>query len=119
MDCKSIIPSGSIICYYTGHRHNFFSQKYLQDRSYLLNVTGDFLVDSKDLLQIKARYVNDPLNSKLINCTFVPDYEDCYRCKLVAKRNIRCGEELFVSYGQYYWVQQKIPGTIYHGNKTN
>uniref|UniRef100_A0A6V2PQY7 SET domain-containing protein n=1 Tax=Ditylum brightwellii TaxID=49249 RepID=A0A6V2PQY7_9STRA len=117
MDKDGIIPCGSIICYYTGHRHNFFSQKYLQDRSYLLNVSGDVLVDPKDLPQIKARYINDPLNEKLVNCKFVPDYEDCYRCKVVATRDIHSGEELFVSYGQNYWMQHKTPGTIYHGSR--
>lgn len=115
-DHDRVIPEGSIICYYTGHRHNFFSQKYLTDRSYLLNITEDILVDSLPLLHVKARYVNDPLNEKFINCKFVPDHKDRFRCKLVAIRDIGRGEELFVSYGQYYWIQHKVQASVYFGN---
>lgn len=108
------ISEGSIICYYTGHRHNFYSQKYLANKSYLLHVDRDILVDPRETLQIKARYVNDPLNEKLVNCKYVPDPDE-YRCKVVATRIIRPGEELFISYGDFYWKQQPHEGTIYHG----
>ncbi len=103
------IASGTTICYYTGHRHNFLSQKYITDKSYLMSVgASDMMVDPGPLPSIKARYINDPLNIKHINCTFVPDPDPTmFRCAVVATRDIRPGEELFVSYGDMYWSQQK------------
>jgi hypothetical protein len=103
--------SGTTICYYTGHRHNFLSQKFISDKSYLLNVADGILVDPGPLLSIKARYINDPLNERLVNCKFVPE-PDKFRCAVVATRDIIPGEELFVSYGEMYWSQQSFDGTI-------
>jgi len=108
------ICEGSILCYYTGHRHNFHSQKYVEDKSYLLYIHGDILVDPREILDIKARYINDPLNERLVNCQFVPDPNNC-RCKVVATKTICPGEELFISYGKIYWEQQPNEGRIFHG----
>jgi hypothetical protein len=113
----SIIAKGSTICYYSGHRHNFNSQKFLKDRSYLLNVEGDVLVDPCPLFHIKARYINDPLNETAINCEFVPEVSK-FRCVVVAKRHIYPGEELYLSYGPIYWSQQEIRGTVHRVDKT-
>jgi len=115
---EAIIKSGSVICYYTGHRHNFLSQKYLKDRSYLLNVGEDFLVDPGPLLHIKARYINDPLNEEAVNCKFVPELS-MFRCAVVITRDIFPGEELFISYGSMYWSQQKFSGTVHHADKSD
>lgn len=109
-DMTRTIKAGTILCYYTGHRHNFQSQKCLQDKSYLLNVAADIFVDPGPLLAIKARYINDPLNEDAVNCVFIPEPEH-FRCAVVAKRDISPGEELFVSYGECYWSQQKVAGT--------
>jgi len=109
---SDIIPCESTICYYTGHWHNNFSQKYLTDKSYLLNVAGDLFVDPGPMLSIKARYINDPLNPVAVNCTFVPDPKN-YRCSVVATRDIKAKEEVFVSYGEFYWSQQAIRGTVH------
>lgn len=108
------ICEGSTLCYYTGHRHNFHSQKYLEDKSYLLHVDGDILVDPRETLDVKARYINDPLNDRLVNCKFVPDPKE-FRCKVIATRTIYPGEELFISYGNIYWEQQPYEGKIFQG----
>lgn len=113
-DNESILHSGTIICYYAGHRHNFLSQKNLADKSYLLNVSGNLFVDPGPLLAIKARYINDPLNDELINCEFVPQ-PYLFRCAVVATRDIKPKEELFVSYGEMYWSNQSFNGAVlYH-----
>jgi hypothetical protein len=62
------IDAGTILCYYAGHIHNYHSAKGLKDRSYLMLVDGDILVDPGPLPQIKARYINDPLNDQFVNC---------------------------------------------------
>ena len=107
-----VIKAGTTLCYYTGHRHNFQSQQLLQDKSYLLNVSGGMFVDPGPIHSIKARFINDPLNEDFVNCTFVPEPEH-FRCAVVAQRDISPGEELFVSYGAQYWSQQKQAGTVF------
>jgi hypothetical protein len=101
------IDTGTIICYYTGHIHNYHSAKGLEDRSYLMLVNGGILVDPGPLPHIKARYINDPLNEKFVNCKFVPDK---LRSAVVTTRMITRGEELFVSYGDAYWAQHETLG---------
>jgi hypothetical protein len=99
---SSHIQKGQIICYMCGHIHNFHSSQRLQDSSYLLHVSGEIFVDAGPLPQVKARYINDPLNEDYVNCKFVPE-PSFYRCAVIATRDIECGEELFVSYGEAYW----------------
>lgn len=114
---RSVIQEGEVICYYCGHIHNFHSSKRLQDKSYLMLVSSDILVDPCPLHQIKARYINDARNETFLNCKFVPQ-PDFYRCAVVATRDILPDEELFVSYGEAYWANQDCEGTIYTGRKT-
>jgi SET domain len=96
------------ICYYSGRIHNFYSSHYLRDKSYLMLLGGDVLVDPGPLKQIKARYINDPLNETLRNVKYVPDVPN-KRAAVVSLRRIEPGEELFVSYGSAYWAQQESP----------
>jgi hypothetical protein len=112
------IQKGQTICYSCGHIHNFHSSRRLGDTSYLMLVAGDVFVDSGSLPQIKARYINDPLNDDYVNCKFLPEPK-FHRCAVVATRDIQCGEELFVSYGDAYWSNRAHGGSIYTGVKTN
>lgn len=110
------IRKDEIICYYCGHLHDFHSRKVLRDISYLMLVSGDLFVDPGPLAQIMARYINDPLNERYVNCQFVAQ-PDKRRCAVVATRDIEEGEELFVSYGEAYWSQKEQEATIYSGPK--
>jgi hypothetical protein len=102
------IPEGTIICYYTGHLLDFRMSRTLQDTSYLMMVKGETFVDARTCLDVKARYINDPLNETAINCTFVPMN---YRSAVVTARTVQPGEELFATYGDYYWAQRQALGT--------
>lgn len=104
------IPEGSVVCHYAGQLHNFRSSNFIKDKSYLMLVSGDLLVDPGP--QVKARYINDPIIDEYINCKFVPRSEQ-FCCAVVATRDIQPGEELFVSYGEAYWSQQSEQGTPY------
>jgi hypothetical protein len=110
-DDIQMIEKGTIICYYTGHHHNYHSARMLYDRSYLMCISGDFLVDAGPCPNIKARYINDPLNDDAVNCKFIPDPER-FRSITIATRTIYAGEELFVSYGDGYWAQQGKEGIV-------
>ena len=133
---SSVIPKDTVICYYTGHVHTFSSsRRVVDDRSYLLSVRGDLLVDPRLCPHVKARYINDPLHDKHVNCV----YKDIDgggndkgrrsssssssssdskspppRLAVVTLRAIQPNEELFVSYGEAYWNQhQHGPGRQY------
>lgn len=105
----TVITKGETFCYMTGHLHNHRSSKTLANQNYLLLLLGDVLVDSGPLLHIKARFINDPLNERLVNCKFVPERS---RAAVVATRDIQLGEELFVSYGPGYWLQHNTVGYL-------
>ena len=107
---KSFSP-GDVLCYYYGHIHTFLSARSLEDTSYLMLVHGNALVDPGPLPEIKARYINDPLNESLYNVQFRPD-KGRFRSAVVATRVIAEGEELYVSYGDAYWSQQPTPGQV-------
>jgi SET domain-containing protein len=77
-------------------------------------VSGDVFVDPGPLPHVKARYINDPLNEEYVNCKFVPEPKFS-RCAVVATRDIECGEELFVSYGEAYWSDRDHGGSTYTG----
>ena len=115
---SGVIPKGSVICYYYGDIHSFHSSKVLGDRTYLMLVDGDILVDPEPHSHILARFVNDPINAKYYNCRYEPDAEH-FRSKAVATKDIQPGEEIFAPYGDAYWSQQsyepkiltKLPGS--------
>jgi len=102
---------GETLCYYYGHLHNFSSAREIEDTSYLLLVHSDVLVDPGPLPEIKARYINDPLNESYVNVKFVPE-QLC--SAVVATREIGHGEEVYVSYGDAYWSQQSTQGTVFY-----
>lgn len=126
-----IIPKGTTICYYTGHIHTFNSSRGLTDKSYLMmvmtsdgnnnknnsnshqqtSIIGDVFVDPLPMKHVKARYLNDPLNDELVNCHYVAMP---WRSAVVALRDIQPNEELFASYGDWYWAQQPAPGNRLH-----
>ena len=65
---------------------------------------GNTLVDPGPLPQVKARYINDPLNESLTNCKFVVQE---YRAVIVSTKTINPGDELFMPYGEAYWAQYR------------
>lgn len=104
-------PAGNVLCYYYGHIHNFHSSRRLLDTSYLMLLDGDCLIDAGPLPQVQSRFINDPLNEPFVNCKFGLDTAN-HRSAVAATRDIKPGEELFVSYGDAYWAQHATPGRI-------
>lgn len=64
--------------------------------------TRDELFVNPSNLSIKARYINDCLDERSYNVAFVMD-SIMERAAIVTLRDIKAGEEIFVSYGQAYW----------------
>ena len=107
----SVIREGETICYYHGHLHDFQSSKQIEDKSYLMLVDGDVLVDPRPLPEIKARYINDPINVKLLNALYEPQIKT-RRSAVIAIRDIMAGEEIFAPYGDFYWSMQGYSPSI-------
>jgi hypothetical protein len=108
------IPAGTILCYYYGHIHDFQSVRTITDKSYLMLVGGSVFVDPLPCPDIKARYINDPLNEDLINCEYVPE-EKHFRSAVTSTEKILSNTELFVSYTDQYWNQQPYTGNKFKG----
>ena len=114
----TIIPKDTILTYYYGDIHSFRSSKALKDKSYLMLVDGDILVDPEPHTYILARFINDPINTKYYNCRYEPDAQH-FRSNVVATRDIKPGEEIFAPYGEAYWSQQSYEPTILHGQASD
>jgi len=66
------IVKGACLCYYYGHLHDFHSAKLIEDRSYLMLVRDDVMVDAGPLPHIKAEarpHTRTKLNIKLLQRT--------------------------------------------------
>ena len=106
----------TVVCYYTGQEHSMKTSRRLDDRSYLNQVSENLFVDPKPCPNIKARYINDCINPNAYNCYYESNLSK--RCVEVrALRNIRKGEELFVSYGSKYWDQAQFSPIVLSDEK--
>ncbi|MBA3680890.1 MAG: SET domain-containing protein [Bacteroidetes bacterium] len=76
-----------------------------EEDQYLFYLRKDLCIDAKYTLQYKARYANDALGiTRLKGIRNNSDYvifDD--KCFIVASRNIKKGEEIFVNYTKSYW----------------
>lgn len=117
---KVKLTKGETICYYTGYRHDYQSQKRLKDRTYVLklqngypthNRRNDGFVDALPCPEVLARYINDPRLEERCNVKFEHVQQtDIWYCPVVALRDVEVGEELFVSYGPRYWEESRMIG---------
>lgn len=114
------IRKGEIVCYYTGYRHDYQSQKRLRDRTYVLKLQNgwpahdrrnDGFVDALPCVEVLARYINDPRNEEECNVKFEHvQRPGIWYCPVVAIKDVNAGEELFISYGPRYWSESRMIG---------
>eukprot|EP00586_Coscinodiscus_wailesii_P014645 CAMPEP_0172495340 /NCGR_PEP_ID=MMETSP1066-20121228/67930_1 /TAXON_ID=671091 /ORGANISM="Coscinodiscus wailesii, Strain CCMP2513" /LENGTH=229 /DNA_ID=CAMNT_0013266927 /DNA_START=29 /DNA_END=718 /DNA_ORIENTATION=+ len=114
------LGKGTVVCHYSGTRHDYHSQKKIVDRQYLLKLQNgypknsrrnDGFIDAGPCLDVKARFINDPGNDDKINVKFEHIREPgTWFCPVVAQRDIDAGEELFISYGPRYWNESRMIG---------
>ena len=73
---------------------------------YLLQFPHELMcIDASDKLSCYGRYANDSLSRKLINVKIMKEMDDD-GAKLIAIRDIKKKEEIFMSYGIEYWTEK-------------
>ena len=98
------IKHGEIICVYRGEVLTTVEALRKTDKSYLMRLGEQCYVDALDDLDCVARYINDCRNPLCYNATF----DKCPTeqiARVVAIRDIDAGEEIYVDYGKWYWLQ--------------
>ncbi len=99
-DSKVIEYRGEII----GYKEYRQRARKEQDH-YLFYLRKELCIDALHTPQYKARYANDAMGFKRVkglknNCDYII-FED--KCFIVAARDIKAGEEIFVNYTASYW----------------
>ena len=100
------VPAGAVICEYQGVPYATRDAMRLSDHSYLMRLGPQKYIDALTRLDVAARYINDCRHPLLYNVSFDKRPADD-KALVVASRNIRAGEELFVDYGWKYWLSIK------------
>jgi len=111
------IRKGDRIVEYKGRRRKWKDVKHLDGHNgYLLRLNRSTAVDAMPLKSGKGRYANDAMGLTRVpglrnNAEYLI-YGD--RVYIEATRNIRRGEEVFVSYGKAFWTLQRKLRSLTH-----
>lgn len=120
-DSKIIEYRGEIIGY-----NEYRKRARHQKDQYLFYLRRDLCIDAMHTPQYKARYANDAAGITRIkglknNSDYIIFGDKCF---IVASRDIKAGEEIFVNYTKQYWdfmrkrlKQQKSTNKSKSGNK--
>ena len=102
------IKKGAKVIEYRGEIINWkeYEKRVERDEDgYLFFVNKNVCIDAFNTPQYKARYANDAEGLSQVkkfsnNCSYETEGNQCY---IVAQRDIKAGEEIFVSYTKEYW----------------
>ena len=97
------IKEGEIVCAYVGDILTTKEALHLSNKDYLMRLGEQRYVDSKPYTGVAARYINDCINPAGWNIEFQKRPRQGYAL-VVAIRDINRGQELFGSYGKWYWL---------------
>lgn len=106
---KKRIQEGQFICWYFGVLVDTdMVENGYYDSDYLLKNPNkpDLIIDAEDPLSCFGRYANDSLHLQKNNCYF-EFYRDINSASLVATKNIKKGDEIYVSYGINFWREPR------------
>ena len=97
------LKKGTTLDYYKGKKLSASAYEKLKDDSYVWELSspyGPFYIDGKNPKTSNwLRFLNDSRDRR-VN---VEPYQYSGRIYYRTKRRIKAGEELFISYGDYYW----------------
>lgn len=99
---------GEVLCAYTGVVYPSREAWKRPDKSYLMKLGGGKYVDALHSPEVLARYINDCRGHRGgFNVQFDKRPEE-NKANVVAMRDIRAGEELYVNYGRMYWLAYNL-----------
>ncbi|MCC6182702.1 MAG: SET domain-containing protein [Bacteroidia bacterium] len=119
---KSDIKKGTKIIEYKGEIIDWkeYEKRVERDEDgYLFFINKKHCIDAFNTPQYKARYANDAAGLSRVKGfrnNSVYEIED-NKCYIVATRNIKAGEEIFVSYTKEYWDCIRYNISIGRGKK--
>jgi SET domain-containing protein len=104
---KVEILKGTRIAEYKGKKRKWVDAKHEDGyNGYLMRVTRSVVIDALPATHTFGRYANDARGLTRVetlknNAEYISEGTRCY---IDATRNIKAGEEIFVSYGREYWT---------------
>jgi uncharacterized protein len=104
---KTDIAKGTRIVEYKGKKRKWVDAKHEDGyNGYLMRVTRSVVIDALPATDTFGRYANDARGFTRVetlknNAEYISEGKRCY---IDATRNIKAGEEIFVSYGREYWA---------------
>lgn len=118
------IKKGTKIIEYRGEiiQWKEYQKRVDEDKDgYLFFISRKRCIDAYPTPQYKARYANDAHGISRVkglknNCTYQIFGDQCY---IVAERDIKAGEEIFVDYTKEYWdcIRYNIKNGLYKTKK--
>lgn len=112
---KIDIKKGSLIVEYKGEKITWAeglkrNENHAFQSPYLFYITAKNCIDAEYTLDALARYANDAKgHTKVKGLTNNAEYAVIKRVPyIMATKNIKAGEEIFVSYGDDYWKAMKV-----------
>jgi uncharacterized protein len=102
-------PSDTVVCVYRGKELRTAEAAKLKthERDYLMRIGPQCYVDASAPDSCLARFINDARRAAKQNCWFdkvLPTSTEPGHALVKSLRAIEAGEELFCSYGQWYWA---------------
>lgn len=103
---KRDLKRGEFICWYMGYLIvNDMIENGYYDSDYILKLPDkDLYICAEDEKSCFGRYINDGLSKHNSNCVF-ETYDDIYSAGIIAKKKIKKGDELYITYGDDYWKE--------------
>jgi hypothetical protein len=100
--------AGGVVCEYMGVTWRNAEAWRRADKSYLLKLGDGKYVDALYSPEVLARYINDCRGRRGgYNVAFERHPRDD-KADVVALRDIRAGEELYIDYGRIYWLAYNL-----------
>ena len=115
---KKRIKKGDFICWYFGVlvEKDFVDNEYYDSDYLLKNPFNNLIIDASDPNSCFGRYINDGLGEFSSNSKF-DFYEDTTSGAVIATKNIKKGDEIFISYGMTYWNEPRRYNLLSQRNK--
>ena len=112
------IKKGDFICWYFGVliEASFVENGYYDSDYLLKSPNTNLVIDANDPKSCFGRYINDSLSLQKNNARY-EFYDDTTSVGIIATKNIKKSEEIYMSYGADYWLENRRYNLLSNTNK--